>query len=80
MWDGMPGWGWFGFGLLHMILFWGLVVLAIAALVKWLRTSSDTPRDALQILEQRYARGEIERDEYLRKAADLRGSRGPGDD
>jgi putative membrane protein len=77
MWDdmGFHGWGWFGLGLVHMLLFWALVILVIAALVKWLSGSggggaSDAGM-ALRILEERYARGEISRDEYLRMKSDL---------
>ena len=33
--------------------------------------------EALAILEARYARGEIQRDEYLQKKADLGGGTGP---
>lgn len=72
MWDDGFGWGWIGFGLLHMLLFWGLIILVIVALVKWLRIPAGNPRTALEILQERYARGDIEREEYQRKAADLR--------
>lgn len=42
MWHGMEGigWGWLGLGILHMVVFWGLVVLAFVALFKWLGGSS----------------------------------------
>lgn len=78
MWDdmGLHGGWWIGFGLLHMLLFWGLIILAIVALVKWLsgkplgpgKTADKTP---LQLLQERYVRGEIDRDEYEQKQADL---------
>jgi len=71
-------WMW-GFGGVFMILFWILVILAIAALVRWLAAphsgSSGGPRGggrrALEVLEERYARGEIDREEFLQKKADL---------
>jgi putative membrane protein len=73
---GFHGGGWFGLGLIPMLLFWVFVILAIAALLKWLRgPTSSAPEStaALQILEERYARGEISREEYLRTKEDLHG-------
>jgi len=76
MWDHMAehGWGWGLMGV-GMLLFWMLIILAIVALVKWLRTpqADASPREktALAILQERYARGEIDREEYQQKKADL---------
>lgn len=66
------GWG-MGFGWIFMILFWGLVILGIAALAKWLWSNSSgaQPKTALEILDERYARGEIGREEYERIKCDL---------
>jgi putative membrane protein len=67
------GWGWgMGFGWIFMILFWGLAILGIVALVKWL-SGSGVPKQKtpLEILQERYARGEIDREEYQRKKTDL---------
>ena len=70
--------GWFGmgFGWLFMILFWGLVLLGIAALVRWLvagrsGNSGAERKTAVEMLRERYARGEIGRDEYEQKLRDL---------
>ena len=68
---------WHGFGGMAM---WAVWILIIVALV-WLATSAarrgrDADRrekSALEILEERYARGEIEREEYLQKRGDLGG-------
>jgi len=66
---------WYGFGGGGMWIFWILVLIAVAWLVGIMarRTDVDGKRDksALEILEQRYARGEIDRDEYLQKRDDL---------
>ncbi len=83
MWNGCGygGWG-MGFGFLIMILFWALVILGIVALVRWLMQASQArreqhgrtlPRDRtpLEIVQERYARGEIDREEYEQKRRDL---------
>jgi putative membrane protein len=71
---GFGGWG-MGFGWVFMLLFWAAIILAIAALAKWLLGAGGRPSDktALQILEERYARGEIGREEFEQKKRDLSG-------
>lgn len=74
--SGFGGWG-MGFGWIFMILFWGLIILGIAGLVRWLSSSNRNtnlppPKTALEILEERYARGEIDRDEFEQKKHDLK--------
>ena len=74
-WHSFGGWG-MGFGFIFMLLFWGLVIFAIAALVRWLMTQSSPGRSSrdkspLEIVQERYARGEIDREEYEQKKRDL---------
>jgi len=69
------GWG-HGFGFVFMLLFFLLVIVGIVAIVKWLSDSSQNtnnsqPKTALDILNERYARGEIEREEFKKKKQDL---------
>lgn len=83
MWGGMgdwSGWGWggMGVGMIGMSLFWILLIVAIVALVKGAgggAASSDRKQveAPLDILKQRYARGEIEREEFEQKKHDLSG-------
>ncbi len=54
------------------LIFFALVILAIAALVKPNRSTSSA-EGALQLLEERYARGEITRDEFMERREVLRG-------
>lgn len=74
MW-GDGGWYWWGFGALHMLLYWGILILVIAALAKWLFGGAGGHREerarALDILKERYARGEIGKDEFEQKRRDL---------
>ena len=79
MWGYDGGW-WWGVGMLHMLLYWGVLILAIALLVKWLfgRTGGapgarPPERTALDILKERYARGEIGKEEFEQKRRDLEG-------
>lgn len=74
-WNGVVGWG-MGFGFIFMLLFWGLILLGIATLIRWLMRQSSpsrNPRDKspLEIVQERYARGEIDREEYEQKKSDL---------
>ncbi|MDH3695430.1 MAG: SHOCT domain-containing protein [Gammaproteobacteria bacterium] len=78
MWTDMGNmhWGWIGFGALHMVLFWGFIILAIVVLVKMLSGTDDSIHrssipSSIEILNSRYARGEIERDEFEQKKNDL---------
>ncbi len=79
-WDG-GGWGWGAWLLMAamMVIFWGVV---IAALVTFLRYSGhrrneppsggDGRDQALRILDERFARGDIDADEYTRRRDLLR--------
>lgn len=82
MWGGMDGYGWtwgWGMGMIHMVLWWVLIVLGIIVLVRLLsrdsRSSSPPPtpgvETALEILMKRYARGEIGKEEFEEKKRDL---------
>ena len=64
-----------GFGMISMVLFWVLVILGIVVLVKWIGASSASARPpsktALDLLKERYARGEIDKREFEEKKRDL---------
>ncbi len=80
-WGMMGGWGGYGFGLIHMIV-WVVILVAIIVGVVWLvrsmtGTGGHGPHlrrsPGLDVLEERYARGEIQREEYLQKKKDIGG-------
>jgi len=65
MWGGDGGWF---LRPLGMILFWGAVIALLVFAVRWL-SGSNRPRDvaagsALDILRERFARGEIDKNEF----------------
>ncbi len=67
-------WGAWGLGMmLMMLLFWVLVIVGLFAGIRWLLGQSRDSRSdsALEILRQRYARGEINREEFESKKRDL---------
>lgn len=73
---GVGGMGWFG-GI-FMIVFWILVLVGLVFFIKWLIQSTNSGRAggggshrALEILKERYARGEIDRVEFETMKTDL---------
>ncbi|WP_255246167.1 SHOCT domain-containing protein [Halolamina sp. CBA1230] len=78
MWnDGhMAGWGVRSWGMMLFGLLWMALLVALPVyLVYWLATRSQsdgsTEDSALAVLEERYARGEIDDDEFERRRARL---------
>lgn len=73
-WGNMMGWNGFGLlGWLPMLLFWILVVLGIIALIRYLARSGQREKDKtpLEILKERYARGEINKKEFEKMKKDM---------
>lgn len=83
---GMEGMRWM-FGAL-MMLFWLLLLIALAGGIYWLftrlfgnnnatesphpATTEESTQEAIDILNKRYARGEIDEEEYARRKEHLR--------
>lgn len=70
-------WGWehIVFGSIMMIVFWGGVILLIVLAVRWMggaSASQASPRQTpMDILEERFARGEIDEQEFLERRRHL---------
>lgn len=72
------GWGFVGIGFIFMVAFWAMVIWGIVSLIRWFAAmagSNPTHQgaSALEILKQRYARGEINKEEFEQKKKDLGG-------
>ena len=75
----MGNWGMGWFGMIFMVLFWGLIIVGLVFLIRWLIQATGGRRhsgvsmssSAMNILKERYARGEINRDEFESMKKDL---------
>jgi len=77
------GWGWgmhpmmwgaWGIGMMFiMMVFWILVIVGLVVAIRWFigQGKSSQSDSALEILRQRYARGEINKEEFEAKKKDL---------
>lgn len=74
------GWGWMAFGAAWMVFFWGAIIVLVAWAIS--RLTGDRQRDGrqwpsegrppLDIAKERYARGEITREQFEQLREDLR--------
>jgi putative membrane protein len=76
--DHMSGWG-YALMTISMVLFWGLIIACVVALVRYLsRGGQQTAAPPLErpaperVLAERFARGEIDEDEYRQRLDTLR--------
>lgn len=78
MWH--EGWGW-GAGawvmVMLMVLFWGAIIATVVWAIRQYRPRDadrgDTATSAMRILEERFARGEMDQDEFEQRRRTLRG-------
>lgn len=78
--DSSMGWGGWIAMTLMMVAFWGLIIFAAVAILRGSRGGSDRNgptdhgerRDPMHTLDERFARGDIDADEYQARRAVLR--------
>ncbi len=74
-WNNMMGWGGLGIlGWIPIIGFWLLLIFGIIALIRYLGSlgkTSGSDKTPLDILKERYAKGEIDKKEFEGKKKDL---------
>jgi putative membrane protein len=84
--NGMNGWAMF-FMIVNSLLFWSLVIAGIAAIVRYTGRAAQSggavrhARSPQQMLAERFARGDIDEEEYRRRqqVLDTMPANGPGD-
>ena len=75
MFHEIGSWG-MGFGWIFVILFWVAVIWGVGSFLqspakKTGTASKDSTKSAREILDERYARGDIDREEYQAKLNDI---------
>lgn len=70
-WHDGWGWGHMAMGSIMMLLFWGGLIVLIVLAVRWLGNGparagggTSVEKRAIDILEERFARGEIDKEEF----------------
>lgn len=71
-WSDGHGWA-MGWGWIFMVLFWALAIFGALALLRRGSSAGDgeSRRRPIDILDERYARGEINKEEYEQKKRDI---------
>jgi putative membrane protein len=75
---GLMGWGGMGFGwmMLLPVIFLVILIVGVYFIVTWLRgedKTSHVPNTALEVVKERYAKGEITAEEFKKMKRDLTG-------
>jgi len=71
---GYDGFGFMGGGGIFMLFFWILLILILIGAIRWIFTapqSRNNGKTPLEILKERYAKGEIEKKEFEEKKKEL---------
>ena len=74
----MSGWGLGGFGGIFMIFFWVLILVGLILFIRWLiqatgrkEFAGNTDSKSLELLKERYARGDIDKTQFESMKRDL---------
>ena len=75
--DGLTGYWGMGTGSIFMVFWWVLIIAGIIVFVKWASRGfhgcggGTHEKSAIEILKERYAKGEIGKEEFEEKKKDL---------
>ena len=74
MFGGYGGMGYGGFGMIFMFLFWGLIIALVIMLIRQASSKTNSSKDEspVNIVKQRYAKGEISKQEFDRLMSELK--------
>ena len=76
-WDGSWSWGGWIAMVAMMVVFWGAIAWVVVTLIHQSGSRSTAPPgtapNPIAVLDERFARGEIDEDEYRRRRDVLRG-------
>jgi putative membrane protein len=64
-------WGYGGFGLLWMALLWASVILLVVWAIRRPEANNGRTSRAMDILEERFARGELDAEEFESRRREL---------
>jgi putative membrane protein len=56
---------------IYMIVFWLLFILGIVAIIKWFNAKARLNKTSLEILEKRYAKGEISKEDFEKMKGEI---------
>jgi putative membrane protein len=76
------GWGWMSLMMVLMVLFWGGIIVGVVWLVRsaggaaWTREGSMSRETPVEILDRRFAEGEISEEDYRARREVLAGRGG----
>jgi putative membrane protein len=73
------GAGWMVVMMVGMVIFWGAIVLAVVWLIRGgsERAAQKQEETALEILDRRFAEGQMSVEEYRERRAELTGNQAP---
>lgn len=69
-------WPWIGGGMIFGLILWVLIIIGIIYLIRWIIRETSGGKEskkseAIEILKERYAKGEINKQEFEEKLKDL---------
>ncbi len=71
MWHNMMGWNGPGLSMIFWLIIFVVLILIVVKLFQGQQSSTGSTENALDILNKRYARGEITKEEYEQMKKDL---------